>query len=135
MLMKSNEITIKSVDSGTILRFFDIEGDYFSIYFESESAKAVRKIWGYTDCEFLVDMFSFMAESWKGWDEELSWSSIEEEFEVSATCDKLGHVKLCILINNYNEGASEPFSLKASLNIEAGQLDEIAQRIKVFFNQ
>jgi hypothetical protein len=129
--MKTKEIIIKSADSDATLRFSNIEGDWFSVCFKSQVASATRRVWGYTDCEFLVDMFVYMADSWKGWTEELSWLTLEGDFEISATSDKLGHVKLCISINN--EDTYEPFALKAYINIEAGQLDEIAKKMKAFF--
>ena len=85
--------------------------------------------WGYTDAELLVDMFEYIDQSWSGWEGELIWKSIEQDLQFQATSDALGHVKLVISICEH-----EHWSFNASVNIECGQLHEISNQIKLFFN-
>jgi len=66
-----------------------------------------------------------LASSWRGWSDEKSWSSIEGDLELTATCDSLGHVTICCHLSS---GGSEGWSINAWLYAEAGALDAIAAR-------
>jgi hypothetical protein len=64
-----------------------------------------------------------IASSWKGWSGEKSWSSIEGDFQLTATSDSLGHVTIrCHL----SSGAPEGWSATVWLHAEAGNLEAIA---------
>lgn len=79
-----------------------------------------------------MKLFETLAENWKGWSEEKKWSSIEGEFAITCTHDKRGHIKLDIEMHQ-EFGSSEPWRLRASLVLEAGQLERIAKDAKEFF--
>ena len=125
------EVIIKSADSSASLVFSDIEGDYFTARFLSPELNVSKRVWGYTDCELLVDLFEYLAQEWKGWDGEKNWSSLEGEFSVSCSADKKGHVHLRLKFKQH-EGR-EPWAAEPSLNLEAGMLEGVARNVRRFF--
>lgn len=126
-----DNVIIQSADSAGRLTFSDTEGDYFTAAYDSPDLRVSKRVWGYTDCELLVDLFRSMALDWKGWDGERRWSSVEGEFTVAGTSDRLGHIKLALRFVQF-EGR-EPWKAEPVLNVEAGQLDAIAENVRRFF--
>ena len=59
---------IKSASSSATLISGKRDDDYFTVTFESPSVKLRKRAWGYTDCEFLVNLFKFIAKEWKGYE-------------------------------------------------------------------
>lgn len=114
-----------------MLTFSEHDGDYFLITYESSAVKIHKRVWGYTDCEFLVNLFEFIAKEWKGWKGTQEWASIEGEFSISATCDNLGHVMLAITIKEHD--GPERWNSEVSLGIDAGQTEIIAKKVRQFF--
>jgi hypothetical protein len=125
------ELVIKSADSSASLIFSDIEGDYFTAKFHSPELTVTKRVWGYTDCKLLVNLFEYLAQEWKGWDGEKDWASLEGEFSVSCSSDKKGHVHLKLRFRQY-EGR-EPWIAEPSLNLEAGMLEGVAKNVRKFF--
>ncbi len=126
------EMEIKSAHSATCLRFSDIQGEYFYASLVSPEFSGSVRVWAYTDSQWLAALFTEMAENWQGWKEELKWSSIEEEFTITCTHDKLGHITLYVEMH-HDFGSLEPWRLKASLVVDAGQLETISKDAKKFF--
>ena len=124
-------VVIKSANTSATLTLCEKEGDYFWAIFDSPSVKVAKRVWGYTDCELLVDLFEFMAEEWKGWQGEKAWWSIEGEFGVSATCDSLGHIMLSLSFKEYD--GPELWESKVNIGIDSGQLDSVEKKVKEFF--
>jgi hypothetical protein len=122
---------IKSGNTASSLIFSNRDGDYFNVKFESLSVKVSKRVWGYTDCEFLVNLFAFIAKEWKGWEGAQEWASIEGEFGVSATCDNLGHVMFTLTFREI-EG-SEEWEAKVQLGIDSTQTEKIAKHAGEFF--
>jgi hypothetical protein len=123
---------IKSASSASRLRFFGIEGDYFRVEITNPEYSAAVRVWAYTDSHWLANLFQSIAEEWRGWQGEKKWSSIEGELAVAATSDRLGHISLAVeMRQNYEQG--EPWKLKATIIVDAGQLDAIARNAKQFF--
>ncbi|MBT3013166.1 MAG: hypothetical protein KUF77_15470 [Candidatus Thiodiazotropha sp. (ex Lucina aurantia)] len=127
----SNEAIIKSVETGASLVFTSKEGDYFTVRYESPELSLSKRVWGYTDCELLVQLFEFMAANWKGWEGSEEWVSIEGEFALSGTSDKLGHVKLALSFQEH-EG-SETWSASTSLRLESSIMEGVAKQVRSFF--
>ena len=124
-------VFIKSADTSATLTFCDKEGEYFAVVYESPSVSVRRRVWGYTDCPLLVELFQSVAKEWKGWSGQKEWKSIEGEFSLSATSDKLGHVLLYICSNEFD--GTEMWELKVQLALDASQTENIAKRISEFF--
>jgi Family of unknown function (DUF6228) len=74
------------------------------------------------------DFFSSLAKDWKGWDGERSWATLEGEFELAATSDRLGHIQLRFFLRPAYTGLH--WELRGALELEAGQLDSIAQEAR-----
>ena len=64
----SNEAIIKSTDTGAKLIFTGKDSDYFTVCYESSRLSLSKRVWGFTDCELLVQLFEFIADNWKGWE-------------------------------------------------------------------
>ncbi|MEZ4483310.1 MAG: DUF6228 family protein [Syntrophotaleaceae bacterium] len=124
---------IKSAHSNTKLRFFNINGDYFHASLTSPEFAGTVRVWVYTDSLSLADLFVEMANSWAGWSEQKSWASIEGEFSIFCTHDKLGHITINVEMRQ-EFGSLEPWNIKACLVVDAVQLEKIAKESKMFFN-
>ncbi|HEV3028405.1 MAG TPA: DUF6228 family protein [Planctomycetota bacterium] len=73
--------------------------------------------------------FGEMALHWKGWNGARTWRSLEGELELSATCDKLGHVLLTVQLHE-NPGSKTQWILNGAIMLEAGQLASLDQEMK-----
>lgn len=79
----------------------------------------------------LASFFAELAEQWKGWDGLKTWTSLEGEFELECSHDRVGHVttKATIRSNPYGNG----WTGEISFDIAAGSLKEIAAGVDRFF--
>lgn len=127
-----NEVVIKSADTAAQLVLSNIEGDYFTAAYKSHDVFLSRRVWGYTDCDLLVDLFAYMAKEWKGWDGEIEWASIEQEFSITCTSDQKGHIAVKLKFFQY-EGA-EPWDVQVTLNLESGLMEKASKNVKAFFH-
>ena len=73
-----------------------------------------------------------MAAKWKGWKGEKAWNSIEEDFSIVATTDRLGHIALKIELRS--GPYDEDWAIEARIYIDAGQIEEIASSVKKFLH-
>ncbi|MFV1922523.1 MAG: DUF6228 family protein [Methylotenera sp.] len=126
-----NTAVIKSANTSATLTFCNREADYFTVVYESPSVTLKKRIWGYTDCDFLVNLFAFIAKEWQGWQGAQEWASIEGEFSISATSDNLGHVMLTIKIRELD--GPELWNSSVQLGIDASQTENIAKSVRSFF--
>jgi hypothetical protein len=124
-------VEIPSCDGRRSLRFHSRRGDYFDASVEGDGPRASVRVWGYTDCDFLVDLFESLARDWRGWEGERSWSSIEGEFSIAAGTTKAGHVTLALTLRHND--FKDHWRLDVSVFTEAGQLERIAREIATFF--
>jgi hypothetical protein len=78
-----------------------------------------------------ADFFQKLAESWAGWKGEKTWGALEGEYNLVASTDLTGHITLAVELNP----SSNPpcFSGVLSLIVEAGQLEALAGKAKIFF--
>lgn len=89
-------VTIKSTSTDAKLELLDVGHEYFTVIFSSAALSACKRVWDNTKFQALVELFQEMASKWRGWESDLTWSSIEGEFILSCTCDKLGHITLSV---------------------------------------
>ncbi len=123
---------IRSCHGRRGLRFHSRRGDYFHASVEGDGPSASVRVWGYTDCHLLVDLFESIAHDWRGWQGERSWSSIEDEFRIGATTDKAGHVTLSVVLAHCD--GMDDWRLSVPVFTEAGQLEKIAREVARFFS-
>lgn len=83
------------------------------------------------EVDSLAAYFQDLAKKWKGWKGDDIWESLEHELLLSASCDKLGHVRLKAKIQ-YMLGAQDSWSTQGAIIVEAGQLDRIAKEVADF---
>ena len=126
-----DSVIIKSSATSATLAFCEREGDYFNVVYESPAVKIQKRVWGYTDCQALAGLFHSLSQDWKGWNGVREWSSIEGDFGLSATSDKLGHIKLSMSFREVD--ASEEWGAKVCLFVDSGQTENIAKKVSVFF--
>jgi hypothetical protein len=72
-----------------------------------------------------------MAESWKGWQGEKVWQSLEGELRIACSVDALGHVKASVTIL---AGLPRRWEVHAVLYTESGALDGLAREAEAFQN-
>jgi hypothetical protein len=78
----------------------------------------------------LSSFFAELAGEWKGWEGEKEWSSVENDFALSAISDGLGHVALHVTLKS--GPYEDDWCVKGVIYIDAGQLAELAHEIKAF---
>jgi hypothetical protein len=81
--------------------------------------------------EPLPRFFQSLANSWRGWEGEKKWASLEEELKLSASIDHTGHVKLRIQLKSGHYAYD--WRLETAVQLEAGQLEALAQEMTQFF--
>ncbi|TVT30321.1 DUF6228 family protein [Marinobacter vinifirmus] len=74
-------------------------------------------------------LFRDMADNWRGWKGEKIWGALDGEFMLTATATSLGRITVIIEMVEM-AGA---FRLKATLGLEAGQLENISKRVESLF--
>ena len=126
-----SQVTIHSVDTSAKFTFSNAEGDYFTATYESPDLRVSKRVWGYTDCGLLVDLFEYMTKEWKGWKGEKDWASIEGELSISCASDNKGHIRMNIRLTQF-EGP-EPWRVEAAINLEVGLIEGLAENIRGFF--
>ena len=76
-------------------------------------------------------LFDEMARDWKGWTGTKTWAALEDELRMEATADSTGHVSLVVTMRDYTEPTN--WRLKATLDLKAGQLQELARAVAKAF--
>src|SRR3990167_3321506 len=127
-----NEVVIKSADTAAQLVLSNIDGDYFTAAYKSHDVFFSRRVWGYTDCDLLVDLFAYLAKEWKGWSGEIEWVSIEQEFAITCASDQKGHIAVKLKFSQY-EGA-EPWDAQVTLNLESGLMEKASKNVEALFH-
>jgi len=127
-------IEIRSVHDGTVLALsnFVAEDDSaisesFLVSVQNHQLKAEARASSYFAPD-LAKYFDLMAKEWQGWEGERNWASLEGEFELKASMDKMGHVTLKYFLRPPHTGFH--WELKGAIEIEAGQLESIAKEVR-----
>jgi Family of unknown function (DUF6228) len=104
--------------------------DSFTVTFGLEGLQASVQVYSpsfHQGPESLARFFDDLAANWRGWAGEKGWGSLEGEFAIRCTCDRLGHTEMRITLRKELE-----WETSGSLIIEAGQLRLIAQTVRRF---
>jgi hypothetical protein len=75
--------------------------------------------------------FERMAKNWRGWEGEYRWATLEDDFRLAATTDRLGHVELSIVMKS--ESCPRDWEVRVRIVLEAGVLDDIFRKVKEVF--
>jgi hypothetical protein len=119
---------LRSQDSNSdvYLEFSDVEDDYFRVSVKAHDHSASRRVYAYTDGTAIARLFADAAREWKGWVEAKVWESIEGEFRIALTSDRLGHVTVAVRVRS-DPGGSDRWQLEAEIGLDAGQLEGVAK--------
>jgi hypothetical protein len=76
-----------------------------------------------------VALFRDIAENWRGWEGEKSWSDLEGRVKFGATCDSTGHVTINVMIvgPNYRDRA------EVDVIFDAGTLEAMSDSLALLF--
>jgi hypothetical protein len=124
----SENLIVPSRDPGVVLTLRPSSRDYFIAEMTHPGVSAVVQVGTYLS-DGLGNYFTSLATDWKGWPGERRWSSLEGELELSARCDRTGHVSLRVRLRR--ESPAE-WQLDAQLVLEAGQLERLAHDARSF---
>lgn len=125
--------SIHSNSSDRALVFLPSEEDYFVVEFRGADLQATRKVYAFAEGAGLRRFFAALAAYERPWSSEETWSSLEGEFSLSASCSRLGIVTFLFAIHG-SPGASEEWHVSASITTELGQLPRIAAGAQRFFS-
>jgi hypothetical protein len=121
-----NTLRLKSSNSDVAIEFSNVDVDYFSVAVVAHDQSASRRVYAYTDAQGIAQLFAEAARDWKGWEGQKVWESLEGEFRMELTMDRLGQVALRVRIRS-GPGGPDPWEHTAELAMEAGQLEAIAR--------
>ena len=73
-------------------------------------------------------MFAAAAREWRGWSDAKVWESLEGEFRIALTIDRLGHVTVAARVRS-DPGGSDRWQLDAEVGLDGGQLEGVAKEV------
>ena len=123
---------IHSVSSDREIVFSAHKGDYFHVALKDKNISFSVEVWATNDRNGLNNFFQELASLRVPWSGTRSWTSLEGEFNISATCTMLGHIVFTVKLNG-QPGETEAWKVQAGLETELGQLEKIAQSANSFF--
>ena len=126
-----SSVTIKSAKDATRLIFSDAAGESFTAALESPhfSGRVVVSTYHSGPPSLLFDE---MARDWQGWERKKEWAALEDELRLTASSDHTGHIELVVIMRDYSDPAD--WRLQATLELEAGQLEELARAVRRGFD-
>jgi hypothetical protein len=124
---------IKSRDSDRELLFNNLKGDQFQVELKGSQITAVVTVYAYTGAHGLKKLLQELGKFDRPWIGAKQWRSLEGEFSISATCDKLGHVFFEVEIRTL-PGHPEESYVKAGLTTDFGNLALLAKDAEAFFS-
>jgi hypothetical protein len=126
-------VIIKSTRGRRTLAFSNRHGDYFDAELSGDSVTVKKGIWGYTDTELLINLFESIAVDWRGWEGKRHWAAIEGDLDITATHDRLGHIRIDVVI--LNNDLEDNWKVDAPIFLDAGSVDPLAAKVRMFFAQ
>ena len=129
-------LSIKSSVDDTVLSIKDIHRDKsgelqdYRVCATRTGLESNAKVCGYLSdgfIDFLIDLDETMSRN-NGWSGEKSWTSLEGEFDLSATSDSLGHVTLIATIKSGHYDLD--WVLHVGLELDAIKLSELSKDAK-----
>ena len=133
------ELVIRSNNSDRELVFSNLEGhpgdEYFQVEIRGFELRAKTRVYAYgTDAGSLNEIFQRLGQLDRPWSDAKTWNSLEGEFSLAITCDKLGHVRFKITIQTVDSrGPAEEVYVAAGLTLDLGALPSIAKDAQKFF--
>jgi Family of unknown function (DUF6228) len=127
-------VSIRSAHDGTRLALSQFVGqgggadaDTFVVSIERQDVRVEASASAFM-AQDLGQYFEELASNWRGWQGRKEWSTLEGEFTLSATSDSTGHIALAYFLRPPHTGFH--WELRDAVELEAGQLQAIAQEMK-----
>jgi hypothetical protein len=95
----------------------------------AQDHSASRRVFAYTDGAGIARLFAEAAREWRGWIDAKVWESLEGEFRIALTIDRLGHVTVADRVRS-DLGGSDRWQLDADIGLDAGQLECVAKEAR-----
>jgi hypothetical protein len=124
-------VTIMSARDGTKLTFSDVTKNSFLASLENLKFSGCVVVSTYLSGPPSL-LFEEMALQWRGWEGKKEWAALEGELRLTATSDHTGHIELVVVMGDFANPAN--WQLEASLQLEAGQLEQLARSTTALFN-
>ena len=77
------------------------------------------------------ELFRGLAKAWRGWSGERAHESLEGHLRLACTADRTGHVTIRVKLRSMVLG--DDWRVEADLQVEAGQLDRLADAATDYF--
>lgn len=134
----SRKLCIRSARDGVTLTLSnfvyegeDSKSDSFLVEVKAYDLRAEARASTFMAAD-LGQFFTSLANDWRGGQDERTWTTLEGEFELTATSDALGHVRLAYFIRPPHTGFN--WELRGVLELEAGQLESLALDAQAAWN-
>ncbi len=127
-------LTLHSVASDQQLRLHSLQDDEFILELAGNSLTASQRIYASPDGNPPQYFFQELGAMLAPWTEPLVYESLDHDLTLIATCSALGVVTLQIEMRP-NEGASDAWTLRTSIQLELGMLPAIGREAQAFFQQ
>jgi hypothetical protein len=103
----------------------------FWVTLETTGLNATARVWNPAFGTSPNQFFADIVQSWRGWEGEKAWSSIEGELTLIGTSDNLGHIFIEIRLRP----DSYPAVWNTTINflLDAGQLEPVSRQFDRFF--
>jgi hypothetical protein len=123
---------IRSTSSDRELSFASKREDHFLVKLRGHNLEAALDVYAFDEASGLPAFFSELGAHTRPWVGAPSWSSLEGEFTIAATCSVSGHVLFKVELRGL-VGTAEEWSLCVGIPSELGQLSAIARACQAFF--
>ena len=95
------------------------------------SASARADYGGYYPAGRVAAFFDDLALNWRGWTDEKTWRSSDDQLRFAASHDGLGHVTLRATLRD-RDWPGEVWTVELLLRVDAGALEAIASDVAAF---
>jgi hypothetical protein len=122
-------LVIKSNNAGDRLVIDPDRPDYWTAMLDCSELRARRRFYE-IHIDSLPRFLTGLASSWRGWEGERSWKSLESDVELTATHNGRGTIALLVTLRNdvVDSEVRSGWTARALLTLDAGTaLDQIAR--------
>jgi S1-C subfamily serine protease len=105
-----------------------LDGDYLYVKVQNSGLVAENRVFIHTDLIVLKSFFRTIAENWQGWVGTRHFTSIEEDFVLTATHNGRSAVVVKIDLNDSQTVAS--WTVATKLELDLGSLEAISKDIE-----
>ena len=125
-------LSIHSTSSSRELRFEKLDGNHFVVELSGHAPNVRLEVWEFPDGPKLLEFFEKLGSYSLPWSREESWSSLEGEFGISASCTSSGHVLFKVNLRGL-PGSPEEWHVSAGITSALGQLPTIVSAARAVF--